>query len=52
MSKNNKNPTILVGFLHNRTLKARWWVGKDSNLGRREPKDLQSFPFDRFGTYP
>ena len=29
-----------------------WWAGKDSNLGRRMPADLQSAPFDRFGTCP
>lgn len=30
----------------------RWWAEKDSNLRRREPADLQSAPFDRFGIYP
>ena len=29
-----------------------WWRGEDSNLRRREPTDLQSAPFDRFGTSP
>ena len=29
-----------------------WWVGKGSNLRRREPGDLQSPPFDHFGTDP
>ena len=28
-----------------------WW-GKDSNLRRHQPADLQSAPFDRFGTSP
>ena len=28
------------------------WMGKDSNLRRREPTDLQSVPVDRFGTHP
>jgi hypothetical protein len=28
-----------------------WCVGQDSNLGRLMPADLQSAPFDRFGTY-
>ena len=28
------------------------WAGRDSNLRRREPTDLQSVPFDRFGTDP
>ena len=29
-----------------------WWAEKDSNLRRREPADLQSAPFDRFGIRP
>ena len=29
-----------------------WWAGKDSHLRRREPADLQSAPFDCFGTDP
>ncbi len=28
------------------------WGGKDSNLRRRKPTDLQSAPFDRSGTPP
>ena len=28
------------------------WAGLDSNQRRREPTDLQSVPFDRFGTDP
>ena len=28
------------------------WAGKDSNLRRRKPADLQSAPVDRFGTDP
>ena len=28
------------------------WAGKDSNLRRRKPTDLQSVPVDRFGTDP
>jgi len=40
----SENTTIIVVF--------SWWVGKDSNLGRRMPADLQSAPFDRFGTHP
>ncbi len=31
---------------------AGWWRGEDSNLRRQEPADLQSAPFDRFGTSP
>ena len=29
-----------------------WWWGKDSNLRRHKPIDLQSIPFDHFGTPP
>ncbi len=29
-----------------------WWAGKDSNLGRHKPADLQSAPFGRLGTCP
>jgi hypothetical protein len=29
-----------------------WWAEKDSNLRRREPADLQSAPFGRFGICP
>ena len=28
------------------------WAEQDSNLRRREPTDLQSVPFDRFGIDP
>ena|SRR3989344_216353 len=28
------------------------WAGRDSNPRRPKPADLQSAPFDRFGTYP
>ena len=28
------------------------WAGKDLHLGRRKPADLQSAPFDYFGTCP
>jgi hypothetical protein len=30
----------------------KWWRGKDSNLRRNNPTDLQSAPFGRFGTSP
>ncbi len=30
----------------------RWWGGKDSNLRRRTPTDLQSVPFSHSGTSP
>src|SRR5438128_1662780 len=32
-------------------LRAQWW-GKDSNLRRREPADLQSAPVGHLGTPP
>ena len=32
--------------------RGEWWMGKDSNLRRREPADLQSAPFGRSGTHP
>ena len=31
---------------------SKWWAGKDSNLRRRKPADLQSAPFSHSGTYP
>jgi hypothetical protein len=31
---------------------ALWWAGKDSNLRRQMPADLQSAPFGRLGTDP
>ena len=33
-------------------LKTAWWVGKDSNLRRRKPRDLQSLLVDRLSTNP
>src|SRR3954470_16369113 len=30
----------------------KWWRGKDSNLRRRKPADLQSAPVGRLGTPP
>src|SRR5258708_9049814 len=35
-----------------RLLHPRWWRGKDSNLRRRKPADLQSAPVGRLGTPP
>ncbi len=32
--------------------RVEWWAGKDLHLGRRKPPDLQSGPFDCFGTDP
>jgi cyclic-di-GMP-binding protein len=37
-------------FLFNSPL--QWWAGKDSNLRRHKPADLQSAPFGRLGTDP
>ena len=34
------------------TLYVQWWAGKDSNLRRHKPADLQSAPFGRLGTDP
>ena len=33
-------------------LRTEWWRGKDSNLRRHKPVDLQSTPFGHFGTSP
>src|SRR4026208_1396922 len=33
-------------------LPRNWWRGKDSNLRRRKPADLQSAPVGRLGTPP
>src|SRR5579862_833258 len=33
-------------------LRPFWWRGKDSNLRRRKPADLQSAPVGRLGTPP
>ncbi len=35
-----------------RIVEGREWRGKDSNLRRRKPSDLQSDPFGRSGTPP
>ena len=32
--------------------RAVWWAGKDSNLGRHKPADLQSAPVGHLGTCP
>lgn len=53
---------VKLGALHSRKLhvfafylapvRILWWRGRDSNPRRRMPTDLQSAPFDRFGTSP
>ena len=35
-----------------RYFSSNWWAGKDSNLRRHKPADLQSAPFGRLGTDP
>lgn len=37
--------TVHVTF----SLPWNWWAGKDSNLRRQKPADLQSAPFGRLG---
>src|SRR5262245_20811875 len=39
-------------FPHEDLRATAWWRGKDSNLRRRTPADLQSAPFGRSGTPP
>ena len=39
-------------FPHRWLQAIRWWRGKDSNLRRHKPADLQSAPFGRSGTPP
>ena len=45
-----KNETTAQQFSSGKT--AVWWAGKDSNLRRHKPADLQSAPFGRLGTDP
>src|ERR1700748_263834 len=42
----------LAHFVFASTSASRWWRGKDSNLRRRKPADLQSAPVGRLGTPP
>src|SRR6516164_10294421 len=42
----------LVRRLRSFPLHAGWWRGKDSNLRRHKPADLQSAPFGHSGTSP
>ena len=44
-----KSPTI---YLDSLLPPDKWWRGKDSNLRRRKPADLQSAPVGRLGTPP
>ncbi len=37
---------------HERAKRVEWWAGKDSNLRRRKPSDLQSDAFGHFATDP
>lgn len=45
---NHQLPTLTLRLL----LVKKWWWGKESNLRRLAPPDLQSGPFDRSGTSP
>ena len=44
-------PAILL-VMHINPTDLRWWAGKDLNLGRHKPADLQSAPFGHLGTCP
>ncbi len=47
------NPLGLLYFPHDiNPTDLRWWAGKDLNLGRHKPADLQSAPFGHLGTCP
>ena len=37
---------------HERAERVEWWAGLDSNQRSRKAADLQSAPFDHFGTDP
>src|SRR6187399_673141 len=45
-------PTIYPSNLAFPPTQNSWWRGKDSNLRRRKPADLQSAPVGRLGTPP
>ena len=48
----NRRPTVYKTVALPAELHRHKWAGKDLHLGRREPADLQSAPFDYFGTCP
>ncbi len=48
---NPLRPAILSA-IHINPTDRRWWAGKDLNLGRHKPADLQSAPFGHLGTCP
>ena len=48
---NPLRPAILLA-MHINPTGQRWWAGKDLNLGRHKPADLQSAPFGHLGTCP
>jgi hypothetical protein len=52
----NTKKRLLIVFFNSLPLVVRrdeeWWAGQDSHLRRRKPADLQSAPFDCFGTDP
>src|SRR6188508_3515276 len=47
-----KPPTIYPSNFVLPSTQNEWWRGKDSNLRRRKPADLQSAPVGRLGTPP
>src|SRR6187455_940532 len=47
-----KPPTIYPSKFVLPSTQNEWWRGKDSNLRRRKPADLQSAPVGRLGTPP
>src|SRR6187397_2056511 len=47
-----KPPTIYPSKFVLPPAQNEWWRGKDSNLRRRKPADLQSAPVGRLGTPP
>src|SRR5881394_4637425 len=51
-----RNPRLATPLDQNSTIRphtrTQWWRGKDSNLRRRKPADLQSAPVGRLGTPP
>ncbi len=50
----NHNPLrpAILSAMHINPTDLRWWAGKDLNLGRHKPADLQSAPFGHLGTCP
>ncbi|ALM09732.1 MAG: hypothetical protein PeribacterA2_0341 [Candidatus Peribacter riflensis] len=51
-SKNQPTSAPFGSYGRHPPLRGGWWAGRDSNPRRRKPPDLQSGPFDHFGTDP